>query len=175
MNLENAMKIEGAMEIQDLRWLAEQASKHKRIVEVGCWQGRSTRVLTDNTNGYVFAVDHWRGSAEHAEFLSHKPADFIWTEFNKNLGDRLRAGKVFPLHLPSVEAAELMSGMIFDMVFIDASHDYESVRDDIRSWRLLTEGLLCGHDYGYPPVTKAVNDSFRNVRIAGNIWYVEQL
>jgi hypothetical protein len=65
VNIENALKITGWMEDHSLVWLAEQAAIHNSIVEVGCWRGKSTTCLADNTSGIVYAVDHWKGSEEH--------------------------------------------------------------------------------------------------------------
>lgn len=45
-------------------------------------------------------------------------------------------------------AAEFEPGSL-DFVYIDADHEYESVRADIHAWheRIRPGGLLCGHDY----------------------------
>jgi len=47
-----------------------------------------------------------------------------------------------------VAAAEIEPGSL-DFVYIDADHEYESVRADIEAWhdRVRPGGLLCGHDY----------------------------
>lgn len=179
MNIENALKIEGAMDEPELIWLAEQASKHRKIVEVGCWQGRSTRVLADNTPGSVWAVDHWLGSEEHREMMKSKSPDWLYSTFYMNLIDHIGVYKVFPKRMSSVDMAakfrRALDRPVFDMVFIDASHDFESVKADIESWRPLVVlgGLLCGHDAGFPPVARAVQTFVRGAKQAGVIWYKE--
>jgi predicted O-methyltransferase YrrM len=158
--IDNALKIEGWMNPPELEWLANEASIHKRIVEVGSWMGRSTMALADNnTDGVIFAVDHWQGSEEHQSALADKSRDWLFQQFYRNLQFHIISGKVITVPFPSVEASKMVVGP-FDMVFIDASHDYESVKADIQAWRplVLSKGIICGHDRGYPPVAKAVEE-----------------
>ncbi len=58
--VKHAMSIFGWMSEDELVWLAEQAGKSKRILEVGSHLGRSTSALAINTRGVVYAVDLWR-------------------------------------------------------------------------------------------------------------------
>lgn len=181
MNIEKALTLPGWMSAPELTWLAEQASKANLIVEVGAWMGRSTRAMADATKGVVIAVDTWDGSAENQEELKGKPENYLFDEFLANLGDQIRSGHVIPYRGRSLEAAAnyAMSKMRFDMVFIDASHDYENVKADILAWRPLVRpgGLLCGHDYdwGWPGVVHAVHeliDPVPNQAAGGSsIWY----
>jgi hypothetical protein len=66
--------------------------------------------------------------------------------------------------LPSVNAVKLFEDNYFDFVYIDAAHDYESVKADIREWlpKVKPGGYICGHDYGgeYTGVKKAVDEMF---------------
>jgi hypothetical protein len=51
----------------------------------------------------------------------------------------------------------------FDMVFIDAMHDYQSVKDDITYWlpHVRYGGIIVFHDYGgFPGVTQAFHEFF---------------
>lgn len=49
----------------------------------------------------------------------------------------------------SVIASNLMADHSLDFCFLDAGHDYESVRADIESYqnKVRPGGLFCGHDY----------------------------
>ena len=184
MNLENALKItEGWCEQNDLEYLARHASQSKRIVEVGSWHGRSTTCLADNTDGIVFAVDTWGGSEEHHGVLPQmdKPAyrefcDRVYGSFCSNMKSYIDSGKVIPVHLPSVEAARLFTALncgTFDMVFIDAAHDYENVKADLLAWRPLVRGLFCGHDAGHGPVMQALAEILPNrLPNDGSMWQV---
>lgn len=180
MNIENALKIEGWINPEDLEWLARQAETHQAIIEVGCWLGRSTLALADNTSGFVIPIDHWKGSEEHQSSMIGKQEDWLYAEFLKNVNREL-GHKIRPLRMSSLGAAKYLSDMAvmgfenlkFDMVFIDASHDYESVKSDILAWRTLVRGLLCGHDSGHPPVERAVKELLPNARFEQAFWAVE--
>ena len=171
-----AEKIEGWMGFEDLTFLAQQALKHKSIVEVGSWLGRSTRALADNTKGFVYAVDTWEGSNEphQKNFLADKPKDWLFDEFKRGMRG---LKNVCPYRMTSLEAAAVLIHTRFDMIFLDASHGYEDVKSDILAWqpRLCEGGLLCGHDWGVPGVTAAVKELLTDVNVVedGIIWYTE--
>lgn len=167
------------MDEMELLWLATMAAKSPLIVEVGSWKGRSTVCLGENTKGVVFAVDSWMGSAEcwvgaysnlGEEYKG--PDGLLFREFRNNT----RHLPVVPVERLSVDAAHMFaaSGMAFDMIFIDGSHDYENVKADIEAWRPLIKkgGIFCGHDYGmWPDVEKAVMDCLEGIHVpVGSIW-----
>ena len=171
--LNKALEIQGWMDPHDLEWLAAKATTHTRICEVGCWLGRSTRVLADNTAGRVFAVDHWLGSEEHQ--ANDAKLEWVYPQFRRNLQDHIDSGKVWVVKFPSVEAAKILGHMTFDMVFIDASHDFDSVSADILAWKPLVEkgGLFCGHDGGHPPIMQALKQLLPEWRFENSMWVVE--
>jgi 6-hydroxymethylpterin diphosphokinase MptE-like/Methyltransferase domain len=57
------------------------------------------------------------------------------------------------LRLPSVEAARYVADRSLDFAFIDADHTYAGCSEDILAWapKIKPGGLLCGHDYDWPP------------------------
>lgn len=183
MNIERALTVNGWMNSSELTFLAEQAQKHKSIVEIGSWLGRSTRAMADNTNGLIYAVDTWKGTPGDENFPKEPYEGYFWQEFQKNLGDHLWNGIVKMFPMTSLEAAVKFAenGMRFDFVFIDSNHSYESVRDDILAWRpLLAEhGTISGHDFdigGYPGVVQAVRELIAPVpnQVGGSsLWYLE--
>lgn len=184
--IEEALAIPGWMTAAELLWLAEHARRSKLIVEIGSYCGRSTRALAENTDGRVLAIDLWvptdeTNSATDARFSTTPTADWLWDDFRMNM---LGLTNVNAMRMSSVMAAsQIPPDMRFDMIFIDAAHDYDSVKADIEAWRprLAPGGLLCGHDYdntvpmpgkNWEGVIRAVNELVPNVkRGAGSIWY----
>jgi len=146
IDISRALTVQGFMEPPELEWLASQASCHHQIVEIGCWQGRSTRVLADHCPGTVFAIDHFMGVPELLYELTDRPPYWLYKKFTMNIID---LDNVVVVRKPSREAALLLQNMKFDMIFIDGDHIYEAVKEDIRWWKplVLPGGILCGHDF----------------------------
>ena len=176
-----ALSIEGWMQEPELVWLAQQASIHTCIVEIGSYKGRSTRALADNTTGNVIAVDTWTGPLST---LARDPLESFESEFRTNLEPHVSSGKVIPCTPDSIPAYIVIGrsddgclSIIWepDMIFIDGDHIYSSVKKDIELWlpKLQNGGLICGHDCGYEEVSRAVNEVFPDVKCAPNttIWY----
>lgn len=181
MNILTAERIIGFMPLGYLELLAEEASKHQSIVEVGCWRGRSTRVLCDNCPGKVTAVDTWRGSPElvkdmrRMEELTNDP-DWVFSEFLRNM-DGVKNLEIW--RGGSLEAAQYFAhvGRTFDLVFIDALHDYDSVLADLKAWWPLVNSCLSGHDFMFPDVRAALETVFPATAHAPNnadMWVVRK-
>jgi len=163
------------MDEVELLWLADRAKECHKIIEVGSWMGRSTTALAEHTPGVVFAVDTWQGAPEIPQDMVG-PQGWLFRQFQENT----KGLPVIPIQMPSVEAAGLFkrAGLAdFDMIFIDAAHDYESVKADILAWQPLLKsgGLFCGHDYGvFPGVDRAVTELLGSIKLpAYSIWVKE--
>lgn len=169
VDIEKAKKIRGWMFDNELQWLAEQAAKCSYlIIEIGSYQGRSTVALAANTVACVWAVDRWDGPATPQSATNVGGSDY--EKFLANTAGLT----VVPIRKTSLDAAKEVPWKA-DMIFIDGSHDYESVRADILAWKpaLVPNGLLCGHDYGaWPGVKQAVDECFPAITLVGSIWSV---
>lgn len=176
IDITKAEQINGWMSIEELQWLAAQATRHKLIVEIGSYKGRSTRALGDNTTGVVIAIDHWLGEA-HLDMSAEQRAK-LYDTFYSNLADLIEAKKVIPLKLDHKETKPNLNVKLDfrpDFVFIDGDHSYESVKHDIQVWleEVQSGGIICGHDAAHPPVAQAVQELIKDVAYAPNtsIWY----
>jgi len=183
--IDKAIQIDGFMSEAELEWLAIQATKYNRIVEVGSWLGRSTRALGDNIgNGMIFTVDTWNGSTGEQDSF-HQAAkwaegDWAYYTFMMNNYDLVMNAAIFPLRMSSRVAASFLNNkkVKADMVFIDAGHTKEEVKADIKHWMPFVRegGIICGHDYhldgNWPGVKEAV-DELTGVKFVPNtsIWW----
>lgn len=186
--LNAADDIPGWMSKMELAWLIEQSSTRKDIIEIGSWKGRSTKALALSAQGTVYSIDHWMDEPPAIENRKND-SDWLetslrgsWTiraEFHRNLANEIASGKCVPLGIQSKPAAVKMISVLgtrkVDMVFIDADHEYENVKQDIELYKpmLIDGGLLCGHDYPWPGVCKAVAELVPNHRYLHEtgIWY----
>lgn len=178
-----AEAIPGWMSPAELRQLAEWAQSHSRIVELGSFRGRSTRALADHTSGVVYAIDSWC-TLPDLEITEDESAQ-VWGHFQSHLTDHLVSGRVIALRTMhddySTWPVEWLraedDSLRPDMIFIDGSHDYASVRRDIIACRerLAPGGLLCGHDYTWewPGVYQAVQELLPDAKVAlgTTLWY----
>jgi len=160
-----ATDIPGWMEGGALTFLAAEAKKHRVIVEIGVWKGKSSACLAANTPGIVYAVDHFRGNPK-AHKTVHKQAvddrDGLIAECRANLHEYIVAKKLQLVIMDSARAALGLRnlGIVPDMVFIDGDHDTPAVKADIITWKGMIKpgGLLCGHDSIWDSVLAAINE-----------------
>src|SRR5580704_363760 len=164
------------MSEMDLNWLGEQAKTRDFIVEVGSYQGRSTRALGENARGVVYAIDDWKGlrTVDQGWWEAGTPDDerkTLYERFSTHTGDLMLAGKVIPVRTNHDDVPPLPG--FADMVFIDGSHDYHSVKRDILTWlpRTSSGALICGHDSNQAPLMAAVAECCPGYKpVADLIW-----
>lgn len=170
LNIMRAVGTDGWMKERELFWLAYQARKHKKIVELGSFKGRSTLALAENTDGVVFAIDNFYGPL--TVNMRPEERETILHHFMKNTKDFVDTGKVKVIQADHKDADVDFTP---DMVFIDGSHEYDDVKRDILKWKKkVNGGLLCGHDatrFDLPRVLPEVfGDKYRIVD-GTDIWY----
>jgi hypothetical protein len=120
--------------------------------EVGVWKGELSKELLDAFPILLLTcVDPWDEQGAQSTMLVN--AEEVRAARREFLG-RMRGPdyqvRIDLIEEESVVAADQVAPTLFDFVFIDACHTYESVRRDLEAWwpRLLPGGLFCGHDYG---------------------------
>lgn len=164
--------IDGWMAPEELQFLYKTAKDMNSICEMGSWKGRSTHALLSGCRGQITAIDTFKGSKDPLDW-SHEPGKTqdIYAQFQKNVG---HFKNLTTYTGESLEISKRFSDKSFDMVFIDAGHTYEEVRDDIRAWKNKAKILLCGHDYVDTPwmgVWRAVDEELGGPdEVHGTIW-----
>lgn len=185
IDITRARAITGWMDGKELRWLARTARSCQIIVEVGSYQGRSTRALADHCAGVVYAVDPWDGGYVNDDGTQAKWIDTqgAAARFRANLADHLATGRVVAIPGTLEQAMSRLEALGVagraDLVFIDADHRYEPVMADIvLADRLVRPGgIVAGHDFGHPTwpgVKRAVDECFgADVQLCRMIWWAQ--
>ena len=142
-------------------------------VEVGVAQGRGLAcmaTLAEFRSGRAIGVDSFAGtpgeSAPYPEAMLDSCRAFL---------DRCWVTPSL-CQMTSLAAAAGMPSAL-DYVFLDAAHDYESIRDDIAAWwpKITPGGWLAGHDYtDAEGVRRAVDEAFPHAEKLGTCWLVQK-
>jgi len=160
--------------------LTENVNDKLIIAEIGVYQGRSTALICVEliNKGIDFeyhAIDHFNGSLEHKKNVDYES---ITRNNLTPLKDHITIHRN-----DSISQSQLFNDEYFDIVYIDASHDYESVKKDIHAWlpKVKKGGYICGDDYctSWIGVYDAVNEIFGedNVKSLGSQkqWWIQKL
>ena len=149
---------QGLYDIMDI--LQSQLTELGTCIEVGCFAGESSECFAARFRR-VICID------PHIPY----PNDRAGTPFQmKQAKEQLqrvvdRNHNLHHISLPSLPAAELLGNASryydpkYDLIYIDAAHDYENVKKDIHAWYPWTR-FLAGHDYAqrFPGVRQAVDE-----------------
>lgn len=142
------------------------------VVEVGCWEGKSTIALATAVHpDVVHAVDTWNGSP--GEISEQLAADRdVFATFLANI-DQHTPGNVIAHRTGWREFFATWDEQI-RLIHIDATHSYDEVRDNIAAARsfMVPGGVICGDDAQHPPVRRAVMNTLGNAFLTGaKLWH----
>lgn len=156
--------------------LPDDKNRELVIVEVGTWKGLSAIFMAEilKNKGYsnfkIVCIDTWLGAQEFwtdgkgverdLKFINGYPS--IFYTFTKNVKKIGHDDVICPFPLSSCEASFVLKyyGISADIIYIDAAHEYEAVKNDISLYKPLVKngGVLMGDDYNWPGVARAVNE-----------------
>ena len=124
------------------------------FVEVGCWLGRSSvfmaeEIMADGKQIYLHCIDPFDGRGADYGLYPVVRDGKQYEKFLENI-DPVK-NFIVPHRQTSLEAAQEFHEESADFVFIDAGHDYESVKADLAAWwpKVKPGCHLAGHDYFY--------------------------
>ncbi len=150
--------------------LAYSCSIPGDIVEIGCWQGRSTlffaQACEDTNNGVVHAIDTFKGNPgnEKAYRVSAEDLSDLESRFRMNMLDAGLAHRVVVHAKDSAEAAGEVHSQVRQarLICIDGEHTLAAVRLDLENYTdlLAPGGLLVFDDYSprFDGVVRAIRE-----------------
>lgn len=148
---------------KQLELLQDLAKPYRQAVNIGIWKGRTVAALAEVVDSVV-AIDHFRGSPSERESNHKQAADDPMSVFYEYYQYMNKLGiwhKITTVISDSVVAAQSLEGP-FGLIYLDGSHLYEDVMDDLMAWmpRLAPGGIICGDDFDWDGVNEAVTDYF---------------
>jgi predicted O-methyltransferase YrrM len=148
---ENALHEDEALCIYNY---TSKIGKNRQIVELGIEWGRSTTIFAEVAAANSlkhYAIDNFcqEYGQEYRKFQYDRKMKYAWKNTEIKEMDSARAANYF--------------GKRVSLLFIDADHEYESVKRDAEAWlpQVKLGGIIMFHDYGrdsLPGVFKAANE-----------------
>lgn len=147
--------IVGWFDFQDIYDLAvEKAMDGDNFLEVGCFMGKSTSYLFEKIEKSgkkikVWVIDIFEAECEHHnDLIKENGGGTLLQIFDNNMWEF----GYCPIKLigKSEDMVDKLNDGLFSMIFIDAAHDYKSVKADLNNFypKLKSGGIFAGHDYG---------------------------
>ena len=149
------------------------------FVEVGAFLGKSAvfmavEIINSGKRIKFDCIDHWKGSEEHYD-NENVDTENLYEKFLQNIEPV--KGVINPVRTESVMASKLYKPNSLDFIFIDASHDERSVREDLTYWMpcLKEDGMIAGDDIDNEGVATAVKWFFdtEKLEIVGRQWMID--
>lgn len=165
--------------------------KPKYILEMGSWNGSGSTqfILNRAPDAHVVCIDHW--STDENDYVQKEfdinevrkiwnHIEILFETFLVNTWDY--QNRLTPLKAKTVNGLQTLGklNIPFDIIYIDAHHDYESVLHDIKvSYKLWPNATIVGDDYTWPGVRQAAHEFADkhnlNLVVVGNCWYYKNI
>jgi predicted O-methyltransferase YrrM len=156
------------------KMIVSQTESPAHFVEIGSFKGRSAscmavEIFNSKKNIQFDCVDIWDPNPLYE--------DLSYEAFLANLDPM--TGYFNALRMTSEEACARYQDQSLDFVFIDALHDYDSVKKDIALWypKVKVGGYIAGHDFAtHETVYRAVVDSlpWNELLAIGNCFFMKK-
>ena len=161
------------------RLCSQVADLRGAIIEVGCWEGRSTIELARTAYpAKVLAVDTWHGSPDEQDHSRAWDSDEVFEAFKRNIKEHAQ-GNIRHYRTGWREFFATWKRPV-RFIHIDAQHTYEEVRDNVLAVLpyMVPGGIICGHDGWHEPVLRGAHDAlepgernFTNLKVDSTVWW----
>lgn len=141
--------------------ILKRLPRNAKVAEIGVLIGMLSAFLLQSRGDLkLLMVDSWAPADQQPERYkltgdTHSSHDLARVQRHRQEAEaRVRrfSDRAIIMPMTSATAAEEMENGSLDLVFIDADHSYEGVRDDIAAWlpKIRACGWIGGHDYRNP-------------------------
>lgn len=172
-NENSSYQIEGLKDL--INFLKFKQANLSLCLEIGSYIGESTLIfLSEPQVKFIYCVDTWDSypnlTLSSMPFLEEKDIKMVKKLFYQNLEKDILSGRCIPVENSSENAFRNLD-ILFDVIYIDGSHKYEDVLQDLQRWysKLKINGFICGHDFnfdrnsGFYSNTAAIQDFVKSI------------
>jgi len=175
-------KIQGWFNFQPLYYVAANIFPDgSNFLEIGSWKGASASFMgvelinLKKTNTKLYCIDTWEGTPGEHDTESAVIEKTLLEQFLTNTKPLNDNGlTIVPIKSKSQDCASVFQDNFFDFIYIDGSHYYEDVKQDIIKYlpKLKKDGIFAGHDWQCEEVVRAVSETLgiSNIRLIHNTW-----
>jgi hypothetical protein len=122
-----------------------------KIIELGAWLGNSTLWFCQNSKATIYSIDHWKGSKEHQGRKDVKDKlPTLYETFIVNCWDYKE--RIVPIKMNTIDGLRWCKSNNInpDMIFVDASHEFEDVILDLEEcMTLFPNAMVTGDDWNW--------------------------
>ena len=160
-NVEGFLYLGEAWKLHESARQVETTVQNPIVVEIGSWKGRSTIALALGLKtrgaGTVYAIDPHTGSPDLVRQFG--PVD-TFDAFLENIRQAGVSEFVVPVRATAHDARERFVENSAHLLFVDGSHEYADVRQDIDDWSavVVAGGVVAFNDPSAPGVYRALRE-----------------
>jgi len=162
-----------ALTADESRLLVSLARGRACVVEVGVDEGASSARLVGAMapTGRLWLIDPYHRETRPERWLGFSFAEHVAHRHLRPWADRVR----FVRRTSAAAAREIDLGRPVELIFIDADHTYEAVREDFLAWspHLAAGGTLAFHDSRRCPARPELDAGTGSVRLVDEILHGE--
>jgi hypothetical protein len=148
------------------------------VCEVGVWKGETFShyaPLVKNNNGYVIAIDWFKGNPGCAAEVHGWNTDLVEERRQIFFDNIAETGTSVTTHEnDSLEVAKELADESIDICLLDSSVEYEDVLNNIKAYlsKVKPGGILCGYNLNQNNVRRAVTEVFgETFEELQDMWY----
>lgn len=104
-------------------------------IEIGSYLGASSRYIASllPSEGKLYCVDKF-DDYDHRGNIKKKGFGTLYDQFLSNVIISGYTDKIIPIKNSSINASMILTDLKPDFIYLDASHKYKDVVDDINAW-----------------------------------------
>jgi predicted O-methyltransferase YrrM len=178
----NINNVEGWFSDDDIsvyRSLVDSLNDNSKILELGCFKGKSICSISDIINKKKIkatVIDTFKGTENEEAHKGFKENEIL-TSFKKSISD-FKIENTSIIIGDTIESSCFIDDESIDLLFIDADHSTKAVYEDFKTYfdKVKDTGIISGHDITWESVRIALDklNILRWVKTYGNMWWIKK-